>query len=475
MAGETSAELTIVVRAQDAATRVINSIGRTIGRVLTAPLGIVAKSVAGIFKQFFSLKSLLVGGGIIGVIRSVVDGLSTSETKFRQVFSPETQRGINAVDDAFGKLGASIKATFGNVVGDQSGGIAGLLNGISDWLRDNQEGIRQFFRDLVSSFKDIATLFRSLQAGRFSLTDLLFGNGAPVRAGMERQRDFDLALAQFEKESRRVFGMKVGGGIEGVRGMNESGDPLMLQAAGQVIDVYENKLKDMKAALTGVARPMSDVNIEALAQAEALRAATEAMSGFQTSANQAADIVAVEVAPAVEKATEAVKELTPVIEEAMVSFREIAESIAGNFTDAFEDIIRGTVSVARAFGTMVANILGEIGRLLVYRSVLKALLSIGSSAAGGESGPSIVPTGNVIGSVPAYASGGSSPGGIARVGENGPENVFLPRGAHVSPSQRSRGQTGDVVNVYGARDARATAREVAAEMRRNRRLRGALA
>lgn len=486
MAGETSAELTIVVRAQDAATRVILNIGKTIGKVLLAPLTTVGKAVAGIFKQFFSLKALLVGGGFIGVIRSVVDGLSTSQTKFREIFSSSTQRGINAVDDAFARLGASIRATFGNVVGDGASGIAGFLDSISDWLRDNQDKIQLFFRDLVDLVKDLALHLRALVNGRFNLANLLTGDGEGVRRGLQRQFNFDEALARYEKEVKRIFGanVKQTNPLEVLTSFTESG-----------IDAEANRALKAWEAFTkaqgNIAGLSDDGTTDALTRG--MNAAAGAMENMATQTKKAGEIVtsvdfsgiSAEVAAVGEnakKAAEKVGKLTPII-EGYLEVSEFADLAAGTLTDSFEAVIRGTQKVGQAFANMVATILGELGRLLLYRSLLKLItsaFSVGSSLGGLSSIPGSTSSGAVTPDFDypqlARASGGPvRRSGFVTVGENGPERVALPAGSHVSPSQRSGMGGGDTINVYGARDARATAREVAAEMRRNRVLRRSLA
>lgn len=497
MAGETNAEVTIVVRAVDAATKVIRSIGLTVGKVLLAPLKSVANAVKGIFKQFFSLKGLLLGGGILGVIRSVVGGLSTSQTKFKEVFSSATQRGINAVDDAFTRLGASIRATLGNLVGAGSSGIAGFLDSISDWLRDNQAGIQKFFRDLVDTFREVAAIVRGLVSKRFSLGDMLWGDGEGMRKGLARQKEFDVALQHFEKNAKRVFGLN--GGLTSIQQATESGDAGVRANARMVLDVYEGKLEEARAKLT-TANPLTVAKGMVDAETEALRHATAAMTELNAAATTHAEIVSTfdhagiadELGQVAGKAAAAAKEvdkLTPII-EGYLEVSEFADLAAGTITDSFEAIIRGTQKVGQAFASMVATVIGELGRLLLYKSLfnlLTSVFSIGSKLGGLDSIPGSTSSGALTpdydfpqyssgNPVPQLASGGTTRrAGVATVGENGPERVVLPAGAQVSPSQRSRGGGGDTINVYGARDPKATAAEVMYAKRRSAGLRRALA
>lgn len=514
MAGETSAELTIVVRAQDAATRVITGIGKSVGRILTAPLRGVVKAVGDITKQFFGLKGVLVGGGIIAAVRGLTDGLSTSERKFKAVFSADMQARINAVDDAFGRLGASIKSVFGYAVAKLD--IDKMLNGMSDWIRDNKDLIVSTIRSIIAGIRDLAAAIKQFASGNLGLGDLFGTNafGIPMinpnasqnlqkaifnaeyaRLNREAQlppitqdvasRNYEAFQKQFIAASSSLNG---GEGSDAWASIVGSG-PIQLQAvADTMAKITQNWTQNMDA----VGRVATDA---ALALSEgrnsltaAMRSAADEVEAFKASESGAT--------PIVEEVTAAVKEQSVAAQAVAVEVEKVAEVIKGyltvaeaadlfasNMTDAFYDMVTGAESVGRAFGRMVQTIIGELGKLLLYRSLLNLLTSLGTSLFGGASasggGGGAFTSESGFGGLTstAFAAGGKvRRHTFARVGENGPENVLLPAGSSVEPAHRSRGGDGggSVVNVYGARDPKATALEVMAQMRLRPALRAAL-
>lgn len=531
MAGETSAELTIVVRAQDAATRVIVNIGKTIGKVLLAPLKFVGKAVGDIFKQFFSLKTLLVGGGIIGVISAATKGLAKNATEFAAVFSADTQRKIDAAASAFNKLGASIKSVFGSAIAES--GIADLLNMLSDFLRDNKDTVVEWMRVFRDGLRDIAALVKSITSGGGSLGKFLGVSGDSLlnlkfdsAAGASNRR----AAINQEEIWRRATSL-AGAPSVAKEIAGESYDALMkafvvavrqggTEASPTIIEqiVGTDKVGNLERVGRDIARinaawaGAGDVTkrvAEAMAAgfgadgergaiAAGLRAAADEAEKFKDSLSDAAPIVmkvaeetekvaetstkvAASLGDVAEKAKEAATEvgkLTPII-EGYLEVSEFADLAAGTLTDSFEAVIRGTQKVGQAFAQMVATIIGELGRLLLYRSLLSLITSafqVGNSLAG-LGGLDSIPGSTSSGALtpdldyPQLAQGNPI---LQSSAPSSPVASFSgSSSSNAPPSYQSGG--GDTVNVYGARDARATAREVAAEMRRNRVLRRSLA
>ncbi len=444
MAGETSAELTIIVRAQDAASRVIGTIGRTIGRVLLAPLKVVGNAVGGILKQFFSLKTLLVGGGIIAATRSLVSNLATAQDSYKPLFSAETQAKINDTASAFNKLGASLQSIFGDLV--VSFKLDEKLNAFSDWLRDNKQGIIDGFREITEGIAKAASVI----GGFFSQIDGRgFGGRTPATSEEIERR---LKMAEDRAAGRPIpFTTSEQFGPVNQVGSEEQ----------RIIDEYLTIGGKHSLDLVKFTAAQNEMRAQLNETAPIVQKVTAATEEFFTGTAQAVVTV--------EDLGKAVAELTPII-EGYLTVGEASELVASTITDGFQDLIQGTVSVGQAFGRMVSTILGELGRLLLYRSLLKLLVSVGSSAFGGSAaegglgGGTDGAFGGSFESPTGYASGGRVKGRTrARVGENGPEEVILPGGSQVIPSQRSRGSNGgDTFNIYGARDPKATARELAA-------------
>lgn len=101
---------------------------------------------------------------------------------------------------------------------------------------------------------------------------------------------------------------------------------------------------------------------------------------------------------------------------------DLGRSVAGNLESMFDSAIRGTFDLQSAIHQLAASI-AQLG----FRSLLGGLF--GGFGGGGGFGQSFW-TG-----IPFFASGTNfAPGGLAVVGEQGPELVNLPRGSQVVPN-----------------------------------------
>lgn len=114
----------------------------------------------------------------------------------------------------------------------------------------------------------------------------------------------------------------------------------------------------------------------------------------------------------------------------------------GKFKKALVD---GLIPILTNFLGLLKNILFGLGKIIVN------LIIAGAKALYNR-------TFGRLRFLPKFARGGVSSGGMALVGENGPELVTLPSGARVHSNQASRGMGGNVINVHvngrvGASDA----------------------
>lgn len=108
------------------------------------------------------------------------------------------------------------------------------------------------------------------------------------------------------------------------------------------------------------------------------------------------------------------------------------------------------VRVAKSFKDMADETLGALNRLSSaikgggFLGILEAVVGLGLQLGSiGVFGKSVAA--NINRSVPGYANGtGFHPGGLAMVGERGPELVSMPRGSRVTPNSR----IGGTVNNY---------------------------
>ncbi|MDL2342310.1 MAG: phage tail tape measure protein [Patescibacteria group bacterium] len=118
-------------------------------------------------------------------------------------------------------------------------------------------------------------------------------------------------------------------------------------------------------------------------------------------------------------------------------------AIFSNLTPAVKDVIGTVVGLFGALGSMILGAVGNFGSLLYNagRSLIHGLVAGIESSIGSVTsavGHIATSAGNAVSGalhsahIPGFAMGtGYAPGGLAMVGENGPELVNLPRGAQV--------------------------------------------
>lgn len=124
-------------------------------------------------------------------------------------------------------------------------------------------------------------------------------------------------------------------------------------------------------------------------------------------------------------------------------------AIGNSVSDAFKGMITGATSWKDAMRGIISSVIDELWRLYVVQQIVglvtSALNPLKASA-----------TANIAANPDLFANGTvNAPGGMAWVGERGPELVNLPRGSQVIPAHRaqSMGGGGVTVNV----DARGSA------------------
>lgn len=147
------------------------------------------------------------------------------------------------------------------------------------------------------------------------------------------------------------------------------------------------------------------------------------------------------VAGAIGGATTATNGLSASMEQAQRIGEQVTSTLASGFSDFFRGLIRGTTSASDAIG----NLLGRLGDLFINQAFqgLFGGLSGGignffSSLFGGVGGGPL----RLGFNLPGYANGTNfAPGGLAMVGERGPELVNLPRGSQVIPNHELRSGT----------------------------------
>ena len=134
------------------------------------------------------------------------------------------------------------------------------------------------------------------------------------------------------------------------------------------------------------------------------------------------------------------------------SFKAIGNSVS----DAFKGMLTGAMSWKDGMRSIIGSVIDQLWKLFVVQKIVGLV----SSALGGATGTptaGFTPTTSVTppsGFIPAFAGGTSyAPGGMALVGERGPELVNLPRGSQVIPNHKIGG-VGGGSNISVSVDAR---------------------
>lgn len=137
---------------------------------------------------------------------------------------------------------------------------------------------------------------------------------------------------------------------------------------------------------------------------------------------------------------------------------EINQIFTDSFADGLASVATGTKSVSDAFRDMERQIISSLARIAA-QNIAKSIfgggdigtdnligkvigLALGAAAGGGYTGGF---SGGGFGEH--FASGGTSRGGMALVGERGPEVINLPRGAQVIPMDKWQGGKSTVINA----------------------------
>ena len=149
------------------------------------------------------------------------------------------------------------------------------------------------------------------------------------------------------------------------------------------------------------------------------------------------------------------KEMTDIIsraDELNKSFEEIGNTVS----NAFKGMLTGAMSWKDGMRSLISSVIDQLWKLFVVQKIVGLI----SGALGGATGTpaSFSPTASVTppsGFMPGFANGTSyAPGGMALVGERGPELVNLPRGSQVIPNHKIGGLSGSGSPISISVDAR---------------------
>ena len=105
---------------------------------------------------------------------------------------------------------------------------------------------------------------------------------------------------------------------------------------------------------------------------------------------------------------------------------ELTDGLYSGFSTFFSDVLSGTKSIGDAFGDLAQSVLKMINDMIAKWLAARLMMGLFGSSFGNFGGN---------GMFPAFASGGNYSGGVALVGEKGPELINFNRGGYVYNAQ----------------------------------------
>jgi hypothetical protein len=123
--------------------------------------------------------------------------------------------------------------------------------------------------------------------------------------------------------------------------------------------------------------------------------------------------------------------------------QSIVADVIGTFGEGIgKSIAQGGSFISSAFSGIL-NIIGDflvkLGRAAILQSKLILAIGAGNPIAGLAAGLAALVAGSILKNIklPAFATGGTAPGGSILVGERGPEIITAPRGATITPNAQT--------------------------------------
>lgn len=161
----------------------------------------------------------------------------------------------------------------------------------------------------------------------------------------------------------------------------------------------------------------------------------------------------------------AVLQAQDTFQKAELAGNQLASTLSSSLANVFSSVVDGSKSAVEAVG----DLLKSLGQMLInqgFQALIGGLFGGGGGGMGGIFGGLFGGGGGLklgFNGIPGFADGTNfAPGGLALVGERGPELVNLPRGSQVIPNDElGGGGTTISISITGSRqDAAEIAREV---------------
>lgn len=306
-----------------------------------------------------------------------------------------------------------------NVIGEVFGGLSELVATVA-------------LGDFASISEIISRRWKAMQEAASGVNREMAGvvdaTGALNNKSDETKISFDSILASL-KEANEVLSLRE-------RGLNDQADIMAEQL--RIEKQLKSELSEGQLVALGQEIQLrNEINDQIKANADAIRQKKKDELDAQRALEKAA-------------------------EETLDKQKQFADDVAANMTSAFSDaVIEG-----EKLSVVLDGLIKDLAQMVIRMAVLRPL------------------AGGISGAITGFFAGGTdfAPGGLAMVGERGPELVNLPRGSQVIPNHELSGVGGTTINVdaRGSTDPIETERSVrraveqAIDTMRDMKVRGAL-
>lgn len=307
-----------------------------------------------------------------------------------------------------------------------------------DEVQDKMKDLTSAMRDARDGSEDMQNAFERLgvsvteQNGELRSAGDVFYEVIDALGGIKNATERDAVAMQIFGEEAQKLNPLIYAGQEALQRYAEEANNL-----GYVMDTETvDKFSELQTEMEKLSKQSEALkNSFAVALLPILTELFEAISAIPTPVLQTLVVLAGVVATIV-SVVKVIKELN-----------DTAKSVK-NFFSAFDTsalkttaIVLGVVAALIALATIIAVIIGK-------KNELESSLNTVGDTIGSLTG-TVNQVQSNYSSVPRYARGTSyHPGGMALVGEEGPELVALPAGSRVYSNAQTQGMTGGSVNTY---------------------------
>jgi len=369
----------------------------TVGNVIKASFATVGDKLKGVADVVNGAIATIVGV-ITGDLKGALEGMKQSWQGLEAI-------GKATMDALLGIVEAIVPG-FQTAVDDIIATVSALPGKLKQWGSD---AIQAFVDGIKAKWAELAPSISSI----FTLSD------APVSAQDTRNAGLAAGRAAAAKRAQQSVGADLSQGqAEGIL----SGEGAVRSAAEQVTRAAEDASRE-------VSETQSPSRVW-------MRLGRDLMDGLGVGIADGAQAAAASAAAAANRVTAAASAAQPVLSTVPDTLRE-STSEANTLGNRLAGMFSGAARAATSFSDFLGNIANQLSNMFMDQA-FQAIFGGGSSGDSGLFGTLMSSIG-----IPGFATGTNyAPGGLAMVGERGPELVNLPRGSQVIPNSQLAGGSG---------------------------------